>query len=60
MRSIFANDYCKSAWKEVKILEKMGARENANCTPDMNVLESTWAFNLKRFTSGLINNFKAR
>ena len=59
MHSNFANDYCKAACKEVGTLEKMRAWDIVNRTPGMNVLELTWAFKLTRFTSGLIEKFKA-
>ena len=59
MCSLFAGYYWKAACKEVEPLENMVAWEIIDHTPDMNVLELTWSFNIKRFLSGLINKFKS-
>ena len=31
-----------------------------DCSEDMNVIDSIWAFKLKRFPDGMIKKFKAR
>ena len=38
----------------------MDAWEVVDRTPDMNVIDSIWAFRLKRFPDGMIKKFKAR
>ena len=58
MRNTFPDGCCKSDCKYVEILENMGAWEIFSCTSDINVLDSTWEFNIKHFTSGQINKFK--
>ena len=39
-------------------MDKMGDWDIFEHTPYINVLESTWAFKIKRFPSGIINKFK--
>ena len=60
-KSDFKDEFWKAAETEIATLEKeMGAWEVVDETADMNVLESTWAFKIKRFPDGLIKKFKAR
>ncbi|KAL7465925.1 hypothetical protein ACHAXS_006230 [Conticribra weissflogii] len=60
MNGPFANEYWKAAVTEIETLEGMDAWEVVDQQPDMNVIDSTWAFKLKRFPDGLIKKFKAR
>jgi hypothetical protein len=60
MNSTFADEYWKAACKEIETLEKMGAWEVVDIAEGMNVIDSTWAFKLKRYPDGLIKKFKAR
>ena len=60
-KSDFKDEFWKAAETEIATLDKeMGAWEVVDETADMNVLESTWAFKIKRFPDGLIKKFKAR
>ena len=60
MKSPFADEYWKAAVKEIKTLEKMGVWEVVDRPEGANVIDSTWAFKIKRFPDGLIKKFKAR
>ncbi len=60
MKGPFAKEYWEAAKLEIKTLESMNAWEVVECTIDMNVIESTWAFKYKRYPNGLIKEFKAR
>ena len=60
MSGPFADEYWKAAVTEIETLEAMGAWEVVDRTDDMNVIDSTWAFKLKRYPDGLIKKFKAR
>ena len=60
MKSPFADEYWKAACKEVETLEGMDSWEVVDKEPGMNVIDSTWAFKIKRYPSGLIKKFKAR
>lgn len=60
MNGPFADEYWKAAVVEIETLEGMGAWEVTDRTEDMNVIDSTWAFKLKRFPDGLIKKFKGR
>ena len=59
MYSPFSREYYKAFCKQVETLEKMVAWDIVNSTTDVNVLELTGSFNLKRFPSGQINKIKA-
>ena len=52
-----SDEYWKAAVTEVKTLEAMDIWEIIECTEDINVLQSTWAFKLKYFPDGLIEKF---
>ena len=60
MKSPFADEYWKAAVKEIETLEKMGVWEVVDRPEGANVIDSTWAFRIKRFPDGLIKKFKAR
>ena len=60
MKSPFADEYWKAAVKEIETLEKMGVWDVVDRPEGVNVIDSTWAFKLKRFPDGLIKKFKAR
>jgi hypothetical protein len=60
MNGPFAEDFWQAAVKEIETLESMGAWEVVDEEPGMNVIDSTWAFKIKRFPDGLIKKFKAR
>jgi len=60
MKSPFADEYWKAAVKEIQTLEKMGVWEVVDRPEGANVIDSTWAFRIKRFPDGLIKKFKAR
>ena len=60
MNGHFVDDYWKAAVKEIETLEGMEAWEVVDEKTDMNIIDSTWAFKLKRFPDGLIKKFKAR
>ena len=60
MKSPFADEYWKAAVKEIGTLEKTGVWDVVDRPEGVNVIDSTWAFKLKRFPDGLIKKFKAR
>ena len=60
MNGPFKEEYWKAACKEVETLVEMEAWEVVDKEEGMNVIDSIWAFKLKRFPDGLIKKFKAR
>ena len=60
MTGQFADEYWEACKVEIATLEGTDAWEVVERTADMNVLQSTWAFRLKRYPDGLIKKFKAR
>ncbi len=58
MNGPFADEYWKAAVIEIKTLEGRGARDVVDRTEDMNIIDSTWAFKLKRFPGRLIKKLK--
>ena len=60
MNGPFADEFWKAAVTELETLEGMDAWEIVDQTDEMNVIDSTWAFKLKRYPDGLIKKFKAR
>ena len=60
MSGEFADEFWEAAIVELETLEEMEAWEVVNRPPDANVIESIWAFKIKRFPDGLIKKFKAR
>ena len=59
MNDPFKEEFWKAACVEVKTLEGMDSWEVVDRTEDMNILQSIWAFKIKRFPDGLIKKFKA-
>ena len=60
MNGPFKEEYWEAACKEVETLQSMEAWEVVDKEDGMNVIQSIWAFKLKRFPDGLIKKFKAR
>ena len=61
MKGEFREEFWQAAEKEIETLEKeMGAWEVVDRPKNANVLDSTWAFKIKRYPDGLIKKFKAR
>ena len=60
MRGPFREEYWQAAIKEIETLESMDVWEVVDQTDDMNVIDSIWAFKVKRFPDGLVKKFKAR
>ena len=60
MNGPFADEYWKAAVAKIKTLEGMDAWKVVDKTANTNVIDSTWAFKLKRFPDGLIKKFKGR
>ena len=58
MKGPFADEYWKAACKEIQTLEDMNAWDVFDRPDRKNVIESTWAFKLKRLPDGLVNKFK--
>ena len=50
----FKKEFWKAAVKEVETLEVMDAWEVVDQIKDMNVIDSIWAFKLKRFPDGMV------
>ena len=59
MSGPFADKYQKAACTEIKTLDKMEAWDVVEIDDYMNVVDSTWAFKIKRFPYGSIKNFKS-
>ncbi len=61
MKGAFADEYWKAAVTELETLESMGAWDIVDeSEAEGHVIDSTWAFKLKRFPDGLVKKFKAR
>ena len=60
MNGSFREEFWTAACKELETLEEMDAWEVVDRDDNMNVIDSIWAFKLKRFPDGLIKTFKAR
>jgi hypothetical protein len=61
MNGPFKEEYWKAALKEIETLESMDAWEVVDRDDStMNVIDSIWAFKLKRFPDGKAKKFKAR
>ena len=52
--------FWEAAAKETATLQNIGTWEQVERTPDMNVIQSTWAFKIKRFPDGLVRKLKSR
>ena len=53
MSGKFSDGYCKTSCTEIETLEKMGAWGVIDRTDDMNTIDSTWYFKLKRLLDSL-------
>ena len=53
MSGKFSDGYCKTSCTEIETLEKMGAWGVIDRTDDMNTIDSTWYFKLKRLPDSL-------
>ena len=53
-------EFWKACLVEIETLEGMDSWEVVDRTEGMNVLQSIWAFKIKRFPDGLIKKFKTR
>lgn len=60
MSGPFKEEYWKAAVKEIETLEEMCAWEVVDREEGMNVIDSIWAFKLKRYPDGTAKKFKAR
>ena len=60
MNGPFRDKYWTAACKEIETLEGMYTWDIVDRSEDMNVIDSIWAFKLKRFPDGMIKSFKAR
>ncbi|KAL7529439.1 hypothetical protein ACHAXR_002969 [Thalassiosira sp. AJA248-18] len=61
MNGAFAVNFWKAHEAELNTLvNDTKTRKLVECTADMHVLPSTWAFKIKRFPDGLIKKFKSR
>jgi hypothetical protein len=60
MNGPFKAEYWEAAVKEIETLESMGAWEVVDRSEAENVIDSIWAFKLKRFPDGMVKKFKAR
>jgi hypothetical protein len=60
MNGPFKDEYWKAAVKEIETLEAMDAWEVVDRDDEMNVIDSIWAFKLKRFPDGMVKKFKAQ
>ena len=60
MNGPFREEYWTAACKEIEILEGIDAWDVVDRSEDMNVIDSIWAFKLKRFPDGMIKKFKAQ
>ena len=52
--------FWEASAKEVATLQNIGTWEQVKRKPEMNVIQSTWAFRIKRFPDGLIRKLKSR
>ena len=60
MSGPFKKEYWDAAVKEIQTLESMDAWEIVDRSEATNVIDSIWAFKLKRFPDGMVKKFKAR
>lgn len=61
MNGPFKEEYWKAALKEIETLQSMDVWEVVDRDDaTMNVIDSIWAFKLKRFPDGMVKKFKAR
>ena len=55
-----SDGFWEAAAKEAAILQNIGTWEQVERKPEMNVIQSTWAFKIKRFPDGLVRKLKSR
>ena len=60
MKGPNADGFLRASTLEIATLQEMNAWTQVPMTKKMNVLDSTWAFKIKRFPDGLIRKLKAR
>ena len=60
MKGDYADEFWEACKVEIETLESMNAWEVVDREDGMNVLQSIWAFKIKRYPDGLIKKFKAR
>ena len=60
MSGPFKEEFWKAAVKELETLEEMVAWEVVDRADGMNVIDSIWAFKIKRYPDGTAKKFKAR
>ena len=60
MKDDYADEFWEACKVEIKTLESMNGWEVVDREEGMNVLQSIWAFKIKRYPDGLIKKFKAR
>ena len=60
MKGPNADGFLRASTLEIATLQEMDAWTQVPVTNMMNVLDSTWAFKIKRFPDGLIQKLKAR
>ena len=60
MNGIHASGYWKAMEVELDALNKKGAWDEVERTPEMQIVQSTWAFKCKRYPDGSVNKLKAR
>lgn len=59
MNGPFKEEYWKAALKELELLKETEAWEIVDRTEDMNMIDSIWAFRLKRYPDVFFTKFKA-
>ncbi len=60
MSGPFAEEFWRAAVKEYRTLEGMDAWEIVDQLFHARILDTIWAFKIKRFPDGLIKGFKGR
>ena len=59
MNGLNSEGFWDASAKEITVLQKIGTWEQVKRTPGMNVIQSTWAFKIKRFPDGLLWKLKS-
>ena len=60
MKGEHADGFLRASTLEIATLQEMNSWEQVPRSPHLNVLDSTWAFKIKRFPDGLVRKLKAR
>ena len=55
-----SDGFWEAAAKEAAILQNIGTWGQVKRKPEMNVIQSTWAFKIKQFPDGLVRKLKSR